>query len=39
MISHDSFDKTIMEEREIEKYRVEIKSLKHQVQYHQEAGG
>jgi hypothetical protein len=29
----------LMEERELEKARVEIASLKHQVQYHQEVGG
>jgi hypothetical protein len=38
-ISHASYDKAIMEERELEQARVEIASLKHQVQYHQEAGG
>jgi hypothetical protein len=38
-ISHASFDKEIMEERELEQARSEIASLKHQVQYYQEDGG
>jgi hypothetical protein len=38
-ISHASYDKEVVEERELEQARVEIASLKHHVRYHQEAGG
>jgi len=38
-ISYASFDKEIMEERELEQVRIEIVSLKHQVQYHQKVRG
>jgi hypothetical protein len=38
-ISHASLDKAVAEERELEQARQEVASLKHQVQYYQEAGG
>jgi hypothetical protein len=38
-ISHASYDKALVEEKELEQARTEIASLKHQVQYHQEVGG